>query len=99
MIGPYLFENVGGNALIIDGVRDREMLANFLWSKLDGIDVKDIFFQQDGPTCHTACHTMELLKTGQAVLFHLAINIGHQDLYISRLIGTIILYVEIKMFP
>jgi hypothetical protein len=29
---------------------------------LDGIDMEDIWFQQDGETCHTARETAELLR-------------------------------------
>lgn len=63
VIGPYFFENAAGNALTVNGVRYREMLTEFLWPELDVIDVEDMFFQQDGATCHTARETMVLLQT------------------------------------
>ena len=63
VVGPYFFENTTGNALTVDGVRYREMLTKFLWPELDVIDVEDMFFQQDGRTCHTAGETMMLQQT------------------------------------
>lgn len=63
VIGPYFFQNAAGNALTVNGVRYREMLTEFLWPELDRIDVDDMFFQQDGATCHTALETMALLRT------------------------------------
>lgn len=39
------------------------MLIEFLWPELDRIDVEDMFFQQDGATCHTARETMMFLRT------------------------------------
>ena len=63
MIGPYFFENAAGNAVTVNGVRYRDMITNFLWEELNGIDLEDIFFQQDDATCHTADETMQLLQT------------------------------------
>jgi len=63
VIGPYFFENAAGNAVTVNGVRYRDMITNFLWEELNGIDLEDIFFQQDGATCHTADETMQLLQT------------------------------------
>jgi len=37
------------------------MINNFLWPKLDDMDTEDIWFQQDGTTCHTAHATMNIL--------------------------------------
>ena len=44
------------------GVRHREMITNFLWPELEDMDVGDMWFQQDGATCHTANETMALLR-------------------------------------
>lgn len=63
VIGPYFFESAAGNALNVNGARYRKMLTEFLWPDLDHIDVQDMFFQQDGATCHTARETMVLLRT------------------------------------
>src|SRR6476661_2142954 len=38
------------------------MISNFLWPELEDMDVDDMWFQQDGATCHTANETMALLR-------------------------------------
>jgi hypothetical protein len=62
VIGPYFFENDAGNAVTVNGVRYRNMISEFLWPQLDGMDVESMWFQQDGATCHTVGETMELLR-------------------------------------
>ena len=62
VIGPYFFENEAGNAVTVNGIRYRNMITEFLWPHLDGMDLEDIWFQRDGATCHTARETMELLQ-------------------------------------
>ena len=52
----------------MNGERYRNMIRNFLWQELDGIDLdgmdlQDIWFQQDGATCHTARETITLLQS------------------------------------
>lgn len=61
IIGPYFFENENGSSITVNGERYREMINNFLWTKLDGMDTDDMWFQQDGATCHTARATLDLL--------------------------------------
>ena len=77
VIGPYFFENDAGNAVTVNGVRYRDMITNFLWKELNGMDLEDIFFQQDGATCHTAAETMQLLQTkfhGRVISRHGDVN-------------------------
>ena len=62
VLGPYFFENDAGEAITVNGVRYREMVTNFLWPELEHMDVEDMWFQQDGATCHTANETMALLR-------------------------------------
>lgn len=62
IIGPYFFQNEAGQAVTVNGVRYREMITNFLWPELEDMDVDDMWFQQDGATCHTANETMALLR-------------------------------------
>src|SRR6476661_390930 len=38
------------------------MISNFLWPELEDMGVDDMWFQQDGATCHTANETMVLLR-------------------------------------
>jgi hypothetical protein len=62
LIGPYFFENEAGNAVTVNGVRYCNMITEFLWPQLDGMDMEDMWFQQDGASCHIARETTELLR-------------------------------------
>ena len=61
-LGPYFFENEVGSTLTVNGLRYREMINDFLWPELDGIDLDNVYFQQDGTTCHTSNETIALLR-------------------------------------
>ncbi|MFR7076297.1 DUF4817 domain-containing protein [Streptococcus pneumoniae] len=50
-----------GAAITVNGERYRSMITNFFWPKLDDMDTDDMWFQQDGATCHTAHATMDIL--------------------------------------
>lgn len=63
VIGPYFFEDGEGKACTVNGERYRKMLTDFLSPQLDNINVENLWFQQDGSTCHTAKATISLLKT------------------------------------
>jgi len=61
-IGPYFFQNEAGVAIIINGERYRSMISNFLWpDDMDDMDTDNMWFQQDGATCHTPHATMDIL--------------------------------------
>ncbi|GFW72276.1 hypothetical protein TNCV_703131 [Trichonephila clavipes] len=45
-----------------DGDRYRAMITNFFIPELNNQDVQELWFQQDGATCHTARATIDLLK-------------------------------------
>ena len=65
IIGPFFFEDDDGNSVTVTGNRYRGMITNFLWPALekmedDGID--EMWFQQDGATCHTSRETITLLR-------------------------------------
>lgn len=62
MIGPYFYENEAGNAVTVNGLRYRNMITEFLWPHLDGMDLEDMWLQQNGATCHTAHETIHLLE-------------------------------------
>lgn len=62
IIGPYFFRNEAGVSVTVNGERYRTMLTEFLWPELDNIDISEMWFQQDGATCHTSRATMELLE-------------------------------------
>lgn len=64
VIGPFFFENEDDEvAVTVNGPRYREMITSYLWSQLEGIDVGEIWFQQDGAPCHTATATINLLRS------------------------------------
>lgn len=62
VIGPYFFENENGNAVTVNGERYRNMITDFFWHELDDFDLEDMWFQQDGATCHTSRDTINLLR-------------------------------------
>ena len=57
-----IFLRKWGNAVTVNGERYRAMLTNFLWPKIDAMNVDDLWFQQDGATCHTSRLTIDLLR-------------------------------------
>ena len=70
IMGPYFFENENGNAVTVNGERYRSMITDYFWDELDGFDLSDMWFQQDGATCHTSHETINLLrqKFGERVI-------------------------------
>ena len=64
IIGPYFFENEQGEPITINGDRYRAMLNEFLLTKIEEKHIGNIWFQQDGATCHTAEATLVSLNFG-----------------------------------
>ena len=62
IIGPFLFDNEQGEAVTVNGDRYRVMLNKCLFTKTEEEDIGNIWFQQDGATCHTAEATLEVLR-------------------------------------
>ncbi|GFT17886.1 uncharacterized protein TNCV_4910591 [Trichonephila clavipes] len=62
IIGPYFFKNDEGHNVTVNGDRYRAMITNFFIHELNNHDVQELWFQQDGATCHTARATIDLLK-------------------------------------
>lgn len=62
IIGPYFFKNEAGANVTVNGARYREMLEDWFFPNVATHDLGDLWFQQDGATCHTAGDTMDLLK-------------------------------------
>ncbi|GFT24286.1 putative DD41D transposase [Trichonephila clavipes] len=50
------------DAKLINGDRYRAIITNFFIPELNNHDVQELWFQQDGATCHTARATIDLLK-------------------------------------
>ena len=44
------------------GLHYRTMFDGFLWPELEDMNVDDVYFQQDGATCHTSGETTRLLR-------------------------------------
>ncbi|GFW11628.1 putative transposable element [Trichonephila clavipes] len=61
-IGPYFFKNDEGQNVTVNGDRYSTMITNFFIPELNNHDVQELWFQQDGATCHTARATIDLLK-------------------------------------
>ncbi|GFX61793.1 uncharacterized protein TNCV_1382911 [Trichonephila clavipes] len=62
IIGPYFFKDDEGHNVTVNGDRYRAMITNFFIPELNNHDVQELWFQQDGATCHTARATIDLLK-------------------------------------
>ncbi|GFX07788.1 putative DD41D transposase [Trichonephila clavipes] len=62
IIGPYFFKNDESHNVTVNGDRYTEKITNFLNPELNNHDVQELWFQQDGATCHTARVTVDLLK-------------------------------------
>ncbi|GFU86733.1 uncharacterized protein TNCV_4303831 [Trichonephila clavipes] len=62
IIGPYFFKNDEGHNVTVNGDRYRAMITNFFIPEWNTHDVQELWFQQDGATCHTARATIDLLK-------------------------------------
>ncbi|GFT68292.1 uncharacterized protein TNCV_659111 [Trichonephila clavipes] len=62
IIGLYFFKNDEGHNVTVNGDWYRAMITNFFIPELNNHDVQELWFQQDGATCHTARATIDLLK-------------------------------------
>ena len=63
IIGLYFFLNEDGVRCTVNGDRYRTMINDFFFENMENIDPDEMWFQQDGATCHTANATIDLLKT------------------------------------
>ncbi|GFT49527.1 putative DD41D transposase [Trichonephila clavipes] len=60
--GGTFFKNDEGHNVTVNGDRYRAMITNFFIPEMNNHDVQELWFQQDGATCHTARATIDLLK-------------------------------------
>ncbi|GFT95055.1 DUF4817 domain-containing protein [Trichonephila clavipes] len=60
--GGILLQNDEGHNVTVNGERYRAMITNLFIPELNNHDVQELWFQQDGATCHTARATIDLLK-------------------------------------
>ncbi|GFV17163.1 uncharacterized protein TNCV_4020341 [Trichonephila clavipes] len=56
------FKNDEGHNVTVNGDRYRAMITQLFIPELNNHDVQELWFQQDGATCHTARATIDLLK-------------------------------------
>ncbi|GFX79989.1 DUF4817 domain-containing protein [Trichonephila clavipes] len=56
------FKNDEGHNVTVNDDRYRAIITNFFIPELNNHDVQELWFQQDGATCHTARATIDLLK-------------------------------------
>ncbi|GFV55277.1 DDE_3 domain-containing protein [Trichonephila clavipes] len=60
--GGIFLKNDEDHNVTVNGDRYRAMITNFFIPELNNHDVQELWFQQDGATCHTARATIDLLK-------------------------------------
>ena len=53
IIGSFFFANEQGEAVTVNDDRYRAMFNEFFLTKIDEEDIGNIWFQQNGATCHT----------------------------------------------
>lgn len=66
------------------GIIDWKMLNDLLFNETKDLDLDDVWFQQDGPTCQTACETLTVFQTKfpGRVIFQRKEWIGHRGVAI-----------------
>ena len=57
----FFFENKQAEAVTVNADRYWAMLNEFLFTKIEEEDIGNIWFQQDGATCHSAEDTLDVL--------------------------------------
>ncbi|CAK9813815.1 hypothetical protein ANTPLA_LOCUS7992 [Anthophora plagiata] len=57
----FFSENAADQTITVNGARYRDMIIQFFVPKLQDMNVDDMWFQQDGATCHIARETIHLL--------------------------------------
>ena len=62
IIEPFFFETEQGEVVTVNGDRYWAMLNEFFFTKIEEQDIGNIWFQQDGVTCHTAEDTIDVLS-------------------------------------
>lgn len=62
IIGPYFFEDDNGKTVTVNGQRYHNLVTDFLIPKVNEMNVANLYFQQDGATCHTTRPNMEILR-------------------------------------
>ena len=63
IIGTFFFENNREMVVTVNSERYHGMLTDFLWPKLNELNVNELVLQQDFKTSHTSSQTINLLVT------------------------------------
>ena len=58
----FTIKDDNGRNVTVNGGRYRVMIGDFFLPKMEELDMPDMWFQQDGATCHTARETMAQLR-------------------------------------
>ena len=58
----FWFRDIIGQRHTVNGDHYRAMLNEFLFTKIEEEDIDNIWFQQDGATCHTGEATLDVLR-------------------------------------
>ncbi|QQP51386.1 Transposable element Tc3 transposase, partial [Caligus rogercresseyi] len=58
----FFFKDGRGRNVTVNGERYRAMIHDFFLPQLAELNLVNMWFQQDGATCHTARETMNMLK-------------------------------------
>ncbi|GFU66252.1 transposase [Trichonephila clavipes] len=96
IIGPYLFKNDEGHNVTVNNDRYRAMITNFFIPELNNHDVQELWFQQDGTTCHTARATIDLLKDsfGDRLISRLDLKLASRSCDLTPLDSFLLGYVK-----
>ncbi|XP_053960793.1 uncharacterized protein LOC128864983 [Anastrepha ludens] len=62
IIGSYLFKDEADANVIVNGKNYGAMINDFSMPEIEVRDLSNLWFQQDGATCHTDRETMNLLR-------------------------------------
>ncbi|GFX33767.1 uncharacterized protein TNCV_3961761 [Trichonephila clavipes] len=85
--GGILRQKDEGHNVTVNGDRYRAIITNFFIPELNNHDVQELWFQQDGATCHTARSIIDLLKDtlGDRLISRFGPVNWPQDLVISTI--------------
>ena len=91
IIGPYFFKNDDGQNVTVNGDRYRAMITNIFIPELNNHDVQELWFQQDGATCHghrsNSCARWRIDSFGSSAMLHSTVAIASSVRTVRRLWG------------
>lgn len=100
IIGPFFFRRYDGQSGILNGDRYKAMINYFFVSKLDGTNIYEIWYQQDGTTFHATRETMKLLQRLRVISNNGSVNwplrFSKSQVYADKPQSTIALEAHIR---